>query len=110
MSSGHACFHRSCCSIGRAYATQRGKSSTPPGGVLDLPEVPMIAGRYETLHPDRIKKFPYRPRDLSIISMDGTDPQWRHELDHDTESLLWVLLDWVCRRAVRKRRKGTDQG
>jgi hypothetical protein len=22
-------------------------------------------------------------------------PQWRHELDHDTESLFWVLLYWV---------------
>jgi hypothetical protein len=55
----------------------------------------MIGGRYEMCHPDRIAKFPYRPRDISIISTDGADPQWRHELDHDTESVFWVLLYWV---------------
>jgi hypothetical protein len=78
-----------------ARAVQLGGPVPPNKGLLDIPEVPMIAGRYETCHPDRITKFPYRPRNFSIISTDGADPQWRHELDHDTESLFWVLLYWV---------------
>jgi hypothetical protein len=60
-----------------------------------MPEVPRIAGRYGTCHPDRIQKFPYIPRKLSPISTDGTDRQWRHELHHDTESMFWVLLHWI---------------
>ena len=78
-----------------ACAVQLGGPVTPNKGVLDIPEVPMVSGRYETCHPDRIAKFPYRPRNLSIISTDGAGPQWKHELDHDTESLFWLLLYWV---------------
>ena len=72
-----------------ARAVQLGRPVPP---MLDTPEVPTIAGNYEVCHSDRITKLPYRPRDFSIISTDGTDPQWRHELDHGTESLFVVLV------------------
>jgi hypothetical protein len=62
--------------------------------VLDIPEVPVIAGRYETCRPDRIEKFPYGPDEISPISTDGTDTQWRHKLHHDTKSVFWLLY-WV---------------
>jgi hypothetical protein len=77
-----------------ARAVQLGRAVQPHGDLLDIPEVPMIAGHYETCHPDRIKKFPYRLREFSFISTDG-NPQWRHELDHDTESVFWVLFYWL---------------
>jgi len=28
-------------------------------------------------------------------STDSVNRQWRHELDHDAESILWLLLNWV---------------
>jgi hypothetical protein len=64
-----------------------------------------LPGHYETCHPDRIKKFPYRPREFSFISTEGTDPKWRHELDHDTESVFWVLLYWLIGAQPEKEEK-----
>jgi hypothetical protein len=78
-----------------ARAAELGRAVSPDSDVLEIPEVPRSAGRYETCHPDRIKKFPYIPHEFSPISTEGTDPQWRHELDHDTESVFWVLLYWL---------------
>jgi hypothetical protein len=77
-----------------ARSVQLGRAVLPHVNLLHIPEVPMIAGLYETCHPDRIKKFPYRQREASFISTDG-NPQWRHELDHDTESVFWVLFYWL---------------
>jgi hypothetical protein len=78
-----------------ARAVQLGEAVPPYDNLLNIPEVPMVTGRYETCHPDRIMRFPYRPREVSIISTDDIDSQWRHELDHDTESVFWVLLCWL---------------
>ena len=83
-----------------ARAVQLGRAVPSHNIVVDIPEVPRSAGRYETCHPDRIKKFPYRPEDIYLIptdSTESTDPQWRHELDHDTESVFWLLPYWVVR-------------
>jgi hypothetical protein len=88
-----------------ARAVQLGRAVPPHLDLLDIPEVPMIAGHYETCHPDRIKKFPYRPREFSFISTEGTDPKWRHELDHDTESVFWVLLYWLIGAQPEKEEK-----
>jgi hypothetical protein len=51
--------------------------------------------RYETYHPDSVKRFPYRPRVIRFVSTEVTDLQWRHELDHDTESVFWLLFYWL---------------
>jgi hypothetical protein len=66
----------------------------PKSDMFDIPEVPRSAEPYGTYHPDRIKKFPYLPRGFSPILTEGNS-QWRHELDHDTESVFWLLLYWL---------------
>ena len=68
---------------------------TPYRDIFYMPEMPRSPGCYEACHPDRIKKFPNMPRDFSLIPKNSPDPQWRHELDHDTESVFWVFLYWV---------------
>jgi hypothetical protein len=67
----------------------------PNRNLLDVPEVPKSPQCYETYHPDRIKKFPYQPRNFFLTSPDSINPHWRHELDHDTESVFWLILYWV---------------
>jgi hypothetical protein len=38
--------------------------------------------------------------------MDNINPRWRHELDHDTESMFWLLLYWVvCTQPEEKESK-----
>ena len=37
---------------------------------------------------------------------DSTKPKWRHELNHDTEYVFWLLLYWV----VCAQRTGTESG
>jgi hypothetical protein len=77
-----------------ARAAQLGRAVPPDGEAVEIPEVPRSAERYGTCHPDRIEKFPYIPREYSPIFTEG-NAQWRHELDHDTESVFWVLLYWL---------------
>ena len=72
------------------------KGAVPPnGGFLIVPDVPMSPQCYETHHPDRIKKFPFAPKYSFEVSPDHIIPHWRQELDHDTESVFWLLLYWV---------------
>jgi len=61
-----------------------------------VPAVPHSPKSYASYHPDRIKKFPFKGRILvEEASPDSVNRQWRHELDHDAESILWLLLYWV---------------
>ena len=65
-------------------------------GVMRVPEVPNSPEHYALIHPDRIKKFP--PGGVKPIieaPMHSDSRQWRHELDHDAESVFWLLLFWV---------------
>jgi hypothetical protein len=78
-----------------ARAVLLGRAVPHKDEILYIPEVPRCVERYEACHPDRIEKFPYKLREFSPVSMDGTELQWRHELDHDTESVFWVLLYWL---------------
>jgi hypothetical protein len=75
-----------------ARAVQLGRAVPHNDDRLDMPEVPNSVGRYATCHPDRVEKFPDRPREVSPIWTGDTDLQWRHELDHDVESVFWLLL------------------
>ena len=82
--------------IARAAQLGRGVPVRPKARGFEIPEVPSSSvERYRTCHPDRIKKFPHRPHEYSLISTEGTDHQWRHELDHDTESVFWVFFYWL---------------
>ena len=69
-------------------------------GISDSPNSPK---RYAEVHPDRVKKFPGSKKRL-FFDPDGIDDEsqksqpkrgWRHELDHDAESVFWLLLYWA---------------
>ena len=63
-----------------------------------VPEVPESPKCYSKAHPDRIEDFPKQARVL-VEPFDppnqSQDDGWRHELDHDVESVFWLLLYWV---------------
>ncbi|KAI0296841.1 hypothetical protein BC826DRAFT_187012 [Russula brevipes] len=59
----------------------------------NVPPVPESPERYSECHPDRIRKFPFV--DFIHVRSSTTIPQWCHELDHDAESVFWLLLYWV---------------
>src|SRR6202034_4813126 len=67
----------------------------PSDNLIIIPEVPQIPAIYEATHPDRNKKFPVFRRKFLDLSTDSTNLTVRHELDHDTESVFWLLLYWV---------------
>ncbi len=63
-----------------------------------VPTVPESPGCYARNHSDRIKDFPEKTK--LLINPDELDQQpqddgWRHELDHDVESVFWLLLYWA---------------
>ena len=64
-----------------------------------VPEVPKSPKCYAKAHPQRINEFPQEiaelvdPRKQKNQSQD--DDGWRHELDHDVESVFWLLLYWA---------------
>ncbi len=68
--------------------------SLPKNGAI-VPPIPDSPERYTWNHPDRIEKFPFKTRLLvDAASADSSSRKWRHELDHDAESVLWLLLYW----------------
>jgi hypothetical protein len=61
-----------------------------------VPAVPPSPEPYARHHPDRIKKFPFKNRILvEEPSADSDDREWKHELDHDAESVFWLFLYWL---------------
>lgn len=66
-----------------------------PGNAV-IPQVPSCPERYSSVHPDRVKKYPHRERNmLSGPSPDNGSHPWRHELDHDAESVFWLIYYWA---------------
>ena len=74
---------------------------THPNYGLFVPKVPKSPERYAHNHPDRIKDFPEEskilidPDKLNQLMNQSQDDGWRHELDHDVESVFWLLLYWA---------------
>jgi hypothetical protein len=65
-----------------------------------VPAVPKSPESYASIHKDRIEKFPERkhflldPYDPEIVNKDQSQG-WAHELDHDVESVFWLLVYWA---------------
>lgn len=77
----------------------------PKLGVI-APPVPNSPEIYARHHPDRIKKFPVE--DDKVVrkpSPDSVNRQWRHELDHDAESVFWLLVYWAVGAQPAHRKK-----
>jgi hypothetical protein len=69
-----------------------------PRNTVTIPEVPESPKCYAKAHSDRIDTFrneielEINPRKLKNQPQ---DEGWRHELDHDVESVFWLLLYWA---------------
>jgi hypothetical protein len=50
---------------------------------------------YGSKHPDRKKEFPENMDGFSVSGYPSQAADWRHELDHDAESVFWLLLYWA---------------
>ena len=78
-----------------ARAVERG-GPVPP--VLTIvPGIPNSPDIYAEAHPDRVTKFRIAERktiDPEAVA-DKPHDGWRHELEHDAESVFWLLLYWA---------------
>ena len=64
-----------------------------------IPQVPKSPECYTTAHSDRIHDFPEETDEALVdprkLKNQSQDVGWRHELDHDVESVFWLLLYWA---------------
>ena len=67
-----------------------------------VPKIPDYPDSYAKVHPDRVKGFPSRAQEEKKLAIDPDDIDvneqddgWRHELEHDSESVFWLLLYWA---------------
>ena len=68
-----------------------------PKGVAVVPAIPDSPNQYSSEHPARTKKF--SSAEELVIRRPANEyshsHQWRHELEHDAESVFWLLLYWA---------------
>jgi hypothetical protein len=65
-----------------------------------IPRIPDSPDIYAKAHPDRVEKFPSstsRKRDILDPELieNTSHGKFRHELNHDAESVFWLLLYWA---------------
>jgi hypothetical protein len=78
-----------------ARAVELGAAVPLPKGGYAIPPVPHSPECYALKHPDRIKKFPLEEMKFGMgPSADSVNREWRQELDHDAESVFWLILFW----------------
>ncbi|KAH9962319.1 hypothetical protein BGW80DRAFT_1448496 [Lactifluus volemus] len=81
-----------------ARAVERG-GPVPLGKRALVPAIPECPKEYALKHSDRKKQFPENTPDRRIqsegIQSQGDQLEWRHELEHDAESVFWLLLYWA---------------
>ncbi|KAJ2918708.1 hypothetical protein MD484_g1715, partial [Candolleomyces efflorescens] len=77
-----------------ARAVDKGGPLPPPEGIFaaGMPDAP---DRYRTQHPERYAKFKPSSTQPIWISKEQDYKDWRHELDHELESVFWVLIFWL---------------
>jgi hypothetical protein len=70
-----------------------------PVDVAYVPRVPKSPECYANAHAERINNFPEETDEVLVDSHKLKNPSqdyvWRHELDHDVESVFWLLLYWT---------------
>ena len=79
-----------------------GRGGPLPAVFAAVPGIPDSPGPYGEVHPDRVKKFPgsneeiiINPKRVGDESQKSQLKRWRHELQHDAESVFWLLLYWA---------------
>ena len=93
-----------------ARAVERGEHVPAVLGIV--PGIPESPDRYAEVHPDRVKRFPNSVEEF-LFNPDGIDESeqsqskgWRHELEHDAESVFWLFLYWSM---VAQPEKGLEE-
>ena len=77
-----------------ARAVERG-AAVPLPNDGHVPRVPRSPACYASKHPDRIKKFPLEEAKFGVeASADSVNRECRQELDHDAESVFWLIFFW----------------
>jgi hypothetical protein len=73
-----------------------------PAIFTTIPGIPESPDRYTEVHPDQVKKLPnsveeifINPKWVSDESQKSQPKRPRHELEHDAESVFWLLLYWA---------------
>ena len=67
----------------------------PAFGSFSAP-IPPCPPSYASVHPDRVREFPAEgPGVVHNVSADSEQHVWRHELEHDAESVFWLLCFWA---------------
>ena len=67
----------------------------PPPDVAVVPPISNSPDPYSEAHPDRVTEFK-APMENFIFNPRIESPgEWRHELDHDAESVFWLLFYWA---------------
>ncbi|KAJ8514842.1 hypothetical protein ONZ45_g7680 [Pleurotus djamor] len=56
--------------------------------------LPIATGIYANKNKDRIERFALSASD-TLPQPQSTNKPWRHDLEHDTESVFWVLFYWL---------------
>ena len=68
----------------------------PARGSSSLASIPPCPPSYASAHPDRVRQFPTEgPGTIYKVSADSKGRVWRQELEHDAESVFWLLCFWV---------------
>jgi hypothetical protein len=60
--------------------------------------VPQSPECYALVHQNRIEKFPGETEEIQINPrelMNQSQGEWRHGLEHDAESVFWLLVYWA---------------
>jgi hypothetical protein len=69
-----------------------------PAIVAFIPRIPNSPDDYAKAHPNQVQSFPDSEKKI-LIDPELVDNEsqggWRHELEHDTESVFWLLLYWA---------------
>ncbi|KAI0278002.1 hypothetical protein BGY98DRAFT_1078782 [Russula aff. rugulosa BPL654] len=93
-------IHRTGTPIFIAREVERGGHLSPV--VHIVPEIPNCPDPYAKVHPDRVERFSglnkqvfIDPKQLRDKSQKSQPKGWRHELQHDAESIFWLLLYWA---------------
>ena len=93
-----SCSHLQCCQgtpVFVARAVELGHAMAPPPRSFFIPAMPESPVPYTSNHPDRIERFPVHAQIAKEPSKDTMNRKWRHGLDHDAESVFWLLVYWA---------------
>jgi len=87
-----------------------GGKTVPLAQPFRVPKVPTIPERYAKEHLERINEFPEKIDGVLVDPLENQsqDDGWRHELDHDVESVFWLLLYWAMVMQPAKGPPGED--